>query len=375
MRLPESAYMQDEDPLDLVPVKLTIADKTMLELRRNPYFHQRPPYLAHSINTKPGLWYGYGAGRKVRSLQYLANDFANQTNDCAQYSLNPINKVNPGLVSKMRPLAPGVTWEMMDINEGQKFERPPVELIQDGLMMLNATVGMVRDSGGAPPVIQGVGAGGGAKTATGTQILQRNAMTPLQDVVEDVELNVMVPLMHMVWLLAQQYRDEAVMIAIAGESVKVSPEDLIIDPEFRWMASNQAQNQAQRAAASQQFMAALMPAIPYLQSIGYKVDPTPVLAKIWGDGLGNRGFDAIVRPLTPQETAQMAMAQMQAQGGGQGGAPGEAQSGGDRPRSATEQAGDGQQVETQPGESEDFMQVRQGADDMAGMMGGSYGGT
>ncbi len=63
---------------------------------------------------------------------------------------------------------------------------------------------------------------------------------------------------------------------------------------------------------------------------------------------------------------------------GQPGMPGPMQMGGvqqeqqDRARSTLDQLGQGQ-VEMAPGEGDDFMGMRAGADDMAGDMGGSNG--
>src|SRR6202012_4223415 len=95
---------------------------------RNPFWHQRPPYLYARMNVEPGFFYGYGFGRVVRGLQYLTNDFANQTNDVGIIGLNPYTLVNTSMLAgPLRPLKPGAAIETTNVNEAVKWDRPPVE--------------------------------------------------------------------------------------------------------------------------------------------------------------------------------------------------------------------------------------------------------
>lgn len=368
LRLPKEAYAEGEDTEEMLPARVVMAGQIPLEVTRCPFWHQRPPYMFARTNVQPGLFYGYGSGRMVKPFQYLSNDFANQTNDCGAYALNPVLKVNPAFMSgPFRPLSPGVVWPMTDVDQGAKFERPPVELIEYGWMMLNNFIGQAQDNGGAPPMLQGTGAAKGAKTATQAQILQRNAMQPLQDIVEDIELDVMIPLMYMTWVNAQQYRDEDVMAEVAGASIKISPEDLAIDPIFEYLASSQAVNQSQRAQQAMQLIQGVMPLAQYLNQLGYVLDPVPLINRVYTDGFGFRGFDDFIK-------------KAQAMNGppGMPPSPGQAQGAqaeqGDRIRSALEQVSSMLPSDDMaPGEGEEFMNVRANADDMAAQLGAQGG--
>lgn len=363
--LPRDQYVGDENPELPLPCRVVLAGNVVLLVTRNPMFEQRPPYEVSVQNRSPGFFYGYGHGRVVRSLQYLANDFANQVNDNGSYCLNPIAKVNPGhLAGPLKPLKPGVTWYLTDVHNGAIFDRPPVEQIQYGLQLLNTVIGMAQDFGGAPPVLQGSSAGRGAKTATGAQILQRNAMQPLQDVVEDIELEALIPLMKSTWFLAHQYRSDDVMAMVGGQLTKVPLEMLMGDFDFRWLASSQAANQQMRAQQLMQFMQIMAPILPVLMQQGYIVDFEPIARRIWSDGFGMRGFDQIIRKAQAAPGAQPGQVLPQGQ---QGGVAAEQ---GDRVRSALEQVAGGGGGEMVPGEGEDFMSVRGQADELAGMMGG-----
>lgn len=362
MPVPSKLYRGGERPGSFVPVKLIVCGDVILEAKRNPLWTQEAPYLWARTNTKPGLFYGDGFGRLSRGLQYLLNDFTNQTNDCAIYNLNPILKVNPAaIVGPLPKIRPGATWKMTDMN-ATGFERPPWEMLQYGMQMITATMGFGESFGGAPPVLQG---SRGAKTATASQILQKNASMPLQDIIEDIELDVMVPMLRAAWSLAQQYRPDQIMIAVAGRPLRVPKEQLAIDASFKWLASSQAANQMARAQQVMQMLQVVGQIMPLLQMNGYQVNPVPLLQKLYSDAFGFRDFNQFIMRAPPMGPPGM-----------QGGPPGQpGQPPGARPRSALEQVpGVGAEgVEMAPGEGEDFMDVRMGADQMAAMMGGMGG--
>lgn len=368
--LPKSAYLPDEDVECPVPCRAVLANNTMLiEVTRNPFWHQQAPYCFMSTKTNPGFVYGTGAGRQVRPHQYLANDFANQANDVGHYTGNPIVKVNPGLLSgPLAPLAPGRVWSMTD-PAGAVFERPPWELVQPLMNMLQMHKSSATDDGGMPPAVQGQNASGSAKTATGQQILQRNAMAPLQDTVEDIENEVMVPLLFAAWINAQQYREDSVMVAVAGTSLRVDPVQLAINAIFRWLGSSQAVNQQQRMQQALGLLQQVMPMAPYLNQLGYIVDPVPLIQRVYNEGMGFRGFEQFIRRAQAMPSAVGPANAQQL--------PGVQAEQADRIRSATEQA-QGMRADNAsdmvPGEGEDFMNVRDNADSLAAQAGSSYGG-
>lgn len=362
--LPNSAYVGDEERGTPVPCKVIMCGRTPLDVRRNPFFHQRPPYLMGRSNVIPGLTYGYGTGRIVKQLQWLSNDFMNQTNDVLQYGLNPILKYNPAfLTAPLKPLSPGVAWGMTDIQNGAAFERPPADLGNIGIEAFQLISGQAYDFSGAPPVLQGTSAGKAARTATGAQILQKNAMSVMQDVVEDLEQEMMIPLMHGTWFLLNQYMDESTMVSIGGQPTRVDPEQLAINPRMTWMASSQAANQAQRSQQAIQFLQAILPLLPVLQSQGTVFNPVPLLRRVYTD-MGMRDFASIFK-----EGVQQAAVGPGSQGSNPDGA---SQQQGDMIRSALDQLGGGTNDMVQ-GEGEDFQDVRDQTEAMTGLMGGGNG--
>ena len=366
MPVPDADYSDDEERGSPVPCKVTVIGGVIVEARRNPFWHQKKPYLVNRMRTAPGSFYPKGAGAMGRFLQYLVNDFSNQLNDNGTYALNPIAIVNPNvLAGPLPPIKPGVTIKTHDPANAVRFERPPVEQLQHGLMLVNTYLSALQDMVGAPPILQGLNAGKGARTATSAQILQRNASNPIQDVVEDMENDVLVPFMHMIWSFGNQYRTSPLVDELNGSVISVSPDDLMGDAVMKFLASSQAVNQQQRAQQAMTLLQILPPLMPLLQMQGKTVDPTPLLQRIYSDGFGFRNFETVIKDAPMQPPG------MPGVGGPAAGAPGAppGMGGGNAGDSAIPESN-----ESVAGEGEDFANVRDEADGLAAML-GSLGGA
>jgi hypothetical protein len=370
MPVPDKLLSAGEQSGEPVPVKIVLSGGNVIEARRNPFWHQQPPYVMQRMNETTDGLPTVGMGRSMLSLQGLINDFINQTNDNGIYGLNPVGKYNPNLIiGPLEPIAPGRLYPMTDPT-ALEFDRPPIEQLQHGLMITNQLIQYAKDLTGVPDVLQGSGAKGGAKTATGSQILQSNVKGELQDMIEDIEQRVLMPLMQMAHALGQQYESSERWLAISGgDKIQFTRDMLEGEYMWQWVASSQAVNQQQRAQQSLQFLQAVTnPAVlQLLMQQGKIINPEPLLRRIYEDGLGQRNFDRIIvaAPVMPGMLP----------GGGGGGPPPPGSPPGGAPRSAVEQAAGGSGPMA-PGEGEDFMNVRAGADDMAAQAGaqGGYGG-
>ena len=380
MLLPAAAYLPGEDTSLPVSTKLIIAGDIVMEVTRNTAWNQRPPYRVVRHEPMTGSFYSRSDGLRARWLQYLANDFANQTNDNGVYMLNPIAKVNPALMAGPMPaLRPGVTIPMTDM-DGLAFDRPPFEQVNTGSMLMQQHITMMQDFAGAPPALQGASGGKNAKTATGMQLLQRNALGPIQDVVEDFESEMLVPLMHDIQGLLEQFAPDQFWVRDGKDRRPVSRALLAKKFGWRWLASSQAVNQQQRAQNMLNFIPLLASVAPLLQQGGYMVDLEPLLANVYNDGFGMRGFDKVVMkaPMMPPGMPGQPSLPPGAPGVPQGapmGIPGQEQAPGSALRNSNNPA-DQEQGETMaPGEGEDYASTRQEADQLAAAMGAQFGGN
>lgn len=358
--LPTAAYAQGEEVGSPVLCKVILAGQVAVEVSRQPYWHGKTPYVDVRSMPEPGSYYCKGHGFIARYLQYLINDFANQTNDNGTYALNPVTLMNPNtLAGTPAPLKPGAVLLTTDVQNGIKFDRPPVEQIQYGQQLLQSWVSMLHDNVGTPPIMQGTNAGKGARTATSSQILQANAENPIQDMVEDFEQAVMQPLMMMTHSNGLQFREGQFWVQITGlPPIKLTPQQIVGDFKFEWCASSQAASKQQQAQQAMQLLQlATNPAIlQLLAQKGMTIDPAVLLKKVYSDGFGFRGFEQFVVPMMMSP-----------------GMPGAPQApGAPAPGATNAGAGANQQpgaLEPQNGEGEQFADVRDGADDISAMLG------
>jgi hypothetical protein len=301
IRLPKSAYVEGEDPTLPCPARVVFINGIPVEVTRNMNYDQKHPYLWGRQGVVPGVFYGSWAGRRARYLQYLINDLANQTNDTGIMGLNPFMVVDTNLLTgPLMPYAPGRVFHTRDVKNAIAFQHPPMEPIQYGQNMVNMYAGALVDGIGAPPVLQGVGKSG--ETATGQSILQRNALSPLQDVVEDLEAQVMVPLLERAWALIVQFADRAIQIQMPDGSMQQVDVGMLdeFDYSFKFLSSSQAANQQAKSQQAIQLLQSLPQTVPLLQANGYMVNPMPVLRKLYSDGFGWRQFDQFVFKMQPQ---------------------------------------------------------------------------
>jgi hypothetical protein len=285
IRLPPAAYVEGEDKTLPVPARITFIGGVPVEVTRNMNYDQKHPYLWARVGVVPGSFYGSWAGRRARFLQYLINDLANQTNDTGIMGLNPFMVVDTNLLTgPLLPYAPGRVFNTRDVKNAISFQHPPMEPIQYGQQMVAMYSGALVDGVGAPPVLQGIGKSG--DTATGQSILQRNALSPLQDVVEDIEAQFMVPLLERSWRLIVQFTDRAIQIPdpVTGQPTQLTVDDLDeFDYNFKFLSSTQAANQQVRAQQALQVLQMLPGITPLLLQTGTMPNAAYVLRKLAAD--------------------------------------------------------------------------------------------
>lgn len=368
MELPKSEYTEADAPGCPLPVRIIFLGGEPVHIQRNASYHQSSPFLGLSLNSSPGFLLGYSSGRMIAPLQYLANDFVNQTNDVCIYGLNPGVKAIPGmLVGQLRPMAPGVTWYMNDLN-AVDFFHPPTEQVGVGMSMVQQMMTMAQDFGGAPPILQGTNAKGSAKTATGAQMLQANASGPLQDLVEDIETEITMPLASRAWSLAQQHAPDRIIADVFGVTKEITKDDLLFNAKWRWLASSQAANAQMRSYQATNYVQLIATVMPILQQQGVQVNLLPLLKRIGNDALGFRGLDEVFKQGMPMMPG-MPPPEM----GGPPGMPGAPGADGQPPRSPAESANGGS-LPMQPGEGGGFDEVRQHSDMLSALLGANGGG-
>lgn len=299
------SFDEEEEPIDVCvsftpsgQVLRVVEAETVCPGRCHPYVNARAGTLVSR------LW-GTGFVERVFPLQLLVNDQMNQAMDCASYQLNPIVKTNPNLIVGPLPdLEPGVQLLCHDIAQAVGFDRPP-DFTQSSSMLLTQTISFMQDFFGSPPVLQGGAAPGRAfKTAAGVTTADKNAKTPLQQMVRLAETDVWEVVLQNFWLLDQRYATDQVLIEQGGLNLSgqrpaaqqyLNPMSMYGEYKFRWLASTQAANQQVMAQMLQNFITIIIaPAVQQLLGMeGFRVQIGPLIERIYR-ALGLRDVERVL---------------------------------------------------------------------------------
>lgn len=288
-------------------------DRTVLRVQENPQWHGRGLHLVGKFVEVVNEFYGRGLPELFEHMQYFANDLANQTGDALIWSTNPIAVIDMGAVQDPDSLrmAPGAKW--LANPNGIQFTQPPQGPAQAGLGALGQVVGMADSFANVTPAgalgSASRGRGRSQSTASGMQMLLAEGSVDIRDVVANIEQSVLVPLLERNHIMAMQFLDRSLVLKIAGADgatvldTPIGVADLVGDYQFEWLGSLQALNTQVRGQQMINFLGMVAKLPPdALQSQNIEIDLKTLLRDIYGQGLGLRNAEGIVRDKTPMKS-------------------------------------------------------------------------
>src|SRR5262245_14317692 len=279
------------------------ADEIPLRIQRRPFWHGGSQWLCGRFVQLPEEFYGRGLCELFDYMQYFVNDLGNQSGDAFIWSTNPIAVVDIGAVQDPTSLrmAPGAKW--LANPAGVQFTTPPQGAAQAGFEAVSQYVGLA-DTLVAPTPARPVGTVSqqGAQDSAGLAAQLADSAVDLRAVVENLEDEVMVPLLERSDILTQQCLDRDIILKVAGadgmELVEhpITVADLVGEYEWEWLGTTNALNQQVRAQQMVQGIA-LLTQVPQdqLGAQGVTVDWPYVLRTFWSVGLGLPDADRVIK--------------------------------------------------------------------------------
>jgi hypothetical protein len=291
----------EDDP---APYLITLgADDIPLRIQRRPFFHGGSQWLCGRFVQVAEEFYGRGLPELFDYMQYFVNDLGNQSGDAFVWSTNPIAVVDIGAVQDPTSLrmAPGAKW--LANPAGVQFTTPPQGAAQAGFEAVSNYVGLA-DTLVAPTPARPLGAQPQAapQDAAGLAAQLADSAVDLRAIVENLEDEVMAPLLERNDILTQQCLDRDIILKVAGadgmELVEhpITVADLVGEYEWEWLGTTNALNQQVRAQQMIQGVA-LFTQIPQdqLAAQGVTVDWPYILRMFWGVGLGLPDADRVIK--------------------------------------------------------------------------------
>src|SRR5215475_462720 len=286
------------------------ADTVPLRVQRRPFWHGGPQWLCGRFVEVAEEFYGRGLPEIFDYIQYFVNDLGNQSGDAFVWSTNPIAVVDIGAVQDPTSLrmTPGAKW--LANPAGVQFTTPPQGAAQAGFAAVQGYLG-VGDNLVAPtparPIVPGQPQAAAA-SAAGLAAQLADSAVDIRAVIENLEDDVMQPLLERSDILAQQCLDRDIILKVAGQDGvellehPVTVADLVGEYEWEWLGTTSALNQQVRAQQMVQGIALLVQVPPdQLAAENVTVDWKYVLTQYWSLGLGLPNADRVLKSTGPKE--------------------------------------------------------------------------
>jgi len=279
-------------------------DMTALGCVRNPYWNDRVPIISEPIEKIAGVFKGVSPIQGVVSLQYEANDAANEGADAAHYAAMPIVMRHPAAGKQPLVMNIGALWDV-DPNMVKFAEFP--DLTPRAAQRIQYCIQQVFQSMGVNPSMLPQQTSSSRRNQA--QVSQEQAIDLLTtaESVSVLEQSVFTPTIGLYVDLDYQFRDRELTVRTHGTmGLRANME--AVPPQrsreffaFRWWGADQARNAAQH----QQQIAWLNVARGMEQSLqrqGYELDFVPVLESSAMAVFGPRYGPLIIKDIREAQT-------------------------------------------------------------------------
>jgi hypothetical protein len=202
---------------EMVECVITRSGDQVLRIQRNPFDHQRRPYVADRWINVPNEFDGIGVVEPSLSLWHERCDTRNQAMDFKSYTLNPMLIVGAAAnVSDTRFVSgPGRIWQVMnpDAVKPMEFSTAAASLA----MNMDAQIrNDIEDATGATRLLGGTDPGTIEKATVYTGMVEQ-ANARILESMEALAHDAVTPALQMFWKLEQQFRNQAVVIRVLGK--------------------------------------------------------------------------------------------------------------------------------------------------------------
>lgn len=267
----------------------------VLSCRRNPMWNDRCQLISAPQEKIAGVFKGTSQIQGgIASIQYQANDIANQAADSATYSMLPIIMTDPAKNPKTSTMMLNLAaiWEC-DPRSTQFASFP--KLWQDGIQIIANYTALVFQSMGVNPAMmpQSTGRPGAKRNQAEVSMEQQVDILTTAEACSVIEEGILSPMLQNWVDYDHQFRDAEVTVRAYGElgslakMESVPPIQTTSRYHFDWFGVEAARN-AQQLQQQIAFLNVARGMSQDLQRAGYLLDPAPALEHAAGNIFGWR---------------------------------------------------------------------------------------
>lgn len=281
------------------------ADTIPLRVQKRPFWHGGGQWLVGKFVEVAEEFYGRGLPEVFDYIQYFVNDLGNQSGDAFVWATNPIAIVDIGAVQDPTSLrmTPGAKW--LANPAGIQFTTPPQGAAQAGFEAVQGYIGVgdnIVSPTPARPIVPGAAQAPGAGGTSDIAAQLADSAVDIRAIIENLEDDVLVPLLERSDILSQQCLDRDIILKVAGQdgvelmTHPVTVADLVGEYEWEWLGTTSAQNQQVRAQQMVQGIALLAQLPPdQIAAEGLVVDWRYIVEQYWSLGLALPNSDRVFK--------------------------------------------------------------------------------
>ena len=257
-------------------------DNLILSCRLNPFWCDLCPLISVPVDKVTGSAKGISKVKAVETLQYLANDYANQGFDSANFGLCPITMTDPIGNPKVEGMvvAPAALW--MCNPETTKFLEFP-KLWQDAEGLVESLSRRIFQTLSVNPSM--ITQRSGSKKPTQAEVMaeQQVDIMSTADVIIPFEAGVLTPMLERFVAYDAQFRKEAIWVRSFGEAgMKSGMQEVPLQQQqnrvtWRWLGVEAARTQQQ--IQQQIALMNVIRTIPPEQLGGRQVNMVPIIER------------------------------------------------------------------------------------------------
>jgi hypothetical protein len=274
----------------------------VLSDRRNPMWNDRCQLISAPVAKQSGVAKGISPVKPVASLQYFANQIAQQAADSATYSMMPIVMTDPAKNPRTATmlLNVGALWEI-DPQSTQFAQFPPIW--KDGLELINSLSAQVMNALGVNPSMIPQSSNTGRSRQNQAEIAREQQVDIASGLEEAavIEDDILSPMVTYWAEYDHQFRDEQVSVKTygpAGQAANIEKVPLLQSTtrfHFSWFGVEQARNAAVQQQLTALMNVAMSPQMGQaLAKNGKQIDPSSALETAFGRLIGWREARKIV---------------------------------------------------------------------------------
>jgi hypothetical protein len=254
----------------------------ILSARRNPYWNDRCPLLSVPVDKIAGAFKGQAPVEGgVKTLQWHANDIANEAADSSLMSMMPILIADPLETSGPLLINLGAIWKAKP-NSIQFAQFP--KLWQDGIQLIQADMQTIFQTLGVNPAMlpQQTGRPGQKRNQAEVALETTVDVLTTAEACSTLEEGIFTPLVERFAEYDAQFRDDEITVRAYGElglsarMERIAPRQQGNRLTFTWFGVEQARN-AQQMQQQIAWFNVVRGMDQQLKAAGYTVDPAPAL--------------------------------------------------------------------------------------------------